>query len=248
MPDCESVDALAAQVRRAGFAFAEGAAVDAILGAAGGLDDWDVFAESWDHLDPDQYLAATGRYRRRRHAVFDLGAALDSSAAPHRLPDQPHFQTLAHNPLQGGLARWFTPMTDTAVGTRAFQALMGFGRKVFARLDSAAATGSWRVEAHQFRIEAKPDHAGEPTPEGMHRDGVDYVLVVLVERRNIERGTTSIHAPDGAELGSFTLTRPRDIALVDDNRVFHGVTAVTPRDPSRLAHRDVLVLTYCRGT
>ena len=33
-----------------------------------------------------------------------------------------------------------------------------------------------------------------------------------------------------------------------DSGLFHGVTAVTPRDPSRLAHRDVLVLTYGRGT
>ncbi|WP_081974923.1 2OG-Fe dioxygenase family protein [Novilysobacter arseniciresistens] len=42
------------------------------------------------------------------------------------------------------------------------------------------------------------------------------------------------------------MTRPRDIALVDDHRVLHGVTAVTPRDPAAAAYRDVLVLTYRR--
>jgi hypothetical protein len=70
------------------------------------------------------------------------------------------------------------------------------------------------------------------------------VLVLLIDRENIERGTTTIHATDRNLLGSFTLTHALDAALVDDARVFHGVTAVTPLDPSKPAHRDVLVVTF----
>jgi len=70
------------------------------------------------------------------------------------------------------------------------------------------------------------------------------VLVLLIDRENIERGTTTIHAPDGRELGSFTLAHAFDAALVDDHRVFHGVTPVTPLDPQKPAHRDVLVVTF----
>ena len=44
----------------------------------------------------------------------------------------------------------------------------------------------------------------------MHRDGVDYVLVLLIDRRNIGSGETTIHAPDGRTLGAFTLTEPFD--------------------------------------
>ena len=76
---------------------------------------------------------------------------------------------------------------------------------------------------------------------------VDYVLVLLVDRANIARGTTSIHALDGALLGSFTLTRALDSALVDDARVFHGVTPVTPLEPAVPSHRDVLVVTFRRS-
>jgi hypothetical protein len=47
-------------------------------------------------------------------------------------------------------------------------------------------------------------------------------------------------------LGSFTLTAPLDAALVDDARVFHGVTAVEALDPALPAHRDVLVVTFKR--
>jgi hypothetical protein len=73
------------------------------------------------------------------------------------------------------------------------------------------------------------------------------VLVLLVNRVNIASGTTSIHAPDGRELGRFTLTQPFDAALVDDSRVAHGVTAVKAIDPAQPAYRDVLVVTFKRN-
>ena len=96
----------------------------------------------------------------------------------------------------------------------------------------------------QFRIEAPPGSEGLPTPEGMHRDGVDFALVLLVNRVNIASGTTSIHAPDSRELGRFTLTHPLDAALVDDSRVAHGVTPVNALEPASPAYRDVLVVTF----
>lgn len=78
----------------------------------------------------------------------------------------------------------------------------------------------------------------------MHRDGVDYALVLLIDRTNIKSGTTTVHDLNGNLLGSFTLTAPWDAALVDDARVKHGVTAVEAIDPSRAACRDVLVVTF----
>jgi hypothetical protein len=47
-------------------------------------------------------------------------------------------------------------------------------------------------------------------------------------------------------LGSFTLSEPLEAALVDDDRVYHGVTPVEPIDPARAAYRDVLVVTFRR--
>ena len=77
---------------------------------------------------------------------------------------------------------------------------------------------------------------------------MDWVLVLMVGRVNIASGTTSIHGLDRGLLGSFTLEAPMDSALVDDHRVFHGVTPVQPLDPDLPAHRDVLVLTFRRET
>jgi hypothetical protein len=80
----------------------------------------------------------------------------------------------------------------------------------------------------------------------MHRDGVDWVLVLLVARVNVAKGETTIHDLQRSQIGSFTLAEPMEAALVDDGRVFHGVTAVTPIDPDRAAYRDVLVATFRR--
>ena len=72
----------------------------------------------------------------------------------------------------------------------------------------------------------------------------DYVLVLLINRRNIRSGTTTVHDLDKRALGSFTLTDPLDAALVDDARCYHGVTPVEPENPALPAYRDVLVVTF----
>jgi hypothetical protein len=221
----------------AGYVFVAAEAMHQALISAGTLTDWGEFAASWDALDLDTYMADGGRYRRRRHAVFTATA----DGAIRRQPHQAHYQTLDYNKLNGGIARWFSPITEAIGDGASLTTIVRFCHRLFGSL--APAVRAWHVETHQFRIEARPGEAGQPTPEGMHRDGVDYVLVLLIGRRNIASGTTTIHDLEKRLLGSFTLTHPFDAALVDDARVYHGVTPVEPLDPVLPAHRDVLVVT-----
>ena len=224
-------------VAAVGFAFVEGAAMRDLLLPFGSLDDWALFAASWERLQLDAYMADGGRYRRRRHATFSAAGSVITREA-----HQPHFQTVDYNPLNGGVARWFEPIEHDIGAGPTMSAVLGFCLSLFGGL--APATKAWRLEVHQFRIEARKDAAGQPTPEGLHRDGVDYVLVLLVDRTNIASGVTGIHSLDGATLGQFTLADALDSAIVDDHRVAHGVTAVEPIDPTLPAHRDVLVVTF----
>jgi hypothetical protein len=224
-----------------GFAFVDGHAMRDLLTPYGPLSDWTAFADSWNHLELDTYMADGGRYRRRRHAVY--AARPDGPIV--REKHQPHFQAIDYNPLNGGIARWFEPI-DPAIGAgSSMTTILTFCRALFESL--ASATPAWHIETHQFRIEARQGEEGRPTPEGLHRDGVDYVLVLLVGRRNIASGVTSINRLDGEALGHFTLTDPLDSALVDDTRVAHGVTPVEPIDPASPAYRDVLVVTFRRS-
>jgi len=220
-----------------GYVFVEGPAIRPLLESYGSLSDWDEFAESWNHLELDTYMADGGRYRKRRHATYGSGAG----GAIVRMPHAPHYQSVEYNPLHGGIPRWFEPIGSIGAGPTV-QTILAFCRSLFGSLSGS--DRGWHVEVHQFRIEARSGEQGRPTPEGLHRDGVDYVLVLLINRRNIVSGVTTIHELNGRELGHFTLTNPFDAALVDDRRVAHGVTPVEPIDPAQPAYRDVLVVTF----
>jgi hypothetical protein len=232
---------LLAAIERDGFAFVQGRGLRDLVSQHGSIADWPAFADSWNRLELDTYMADGGRYRRRRHATF--AARRDGLV---RKPHQPHYQTRDYNPLHGGIERWFEPIEPAVAAGPTLPAILGYCQALFGAL--APAVEAWHVEVHQFRIEARAGEQGRPTPEGLHRDGVDYVLVLLVSRRNIASGMTSIHALDGRTLGDFTLTGPFDAAIVDDVRVAHGVTPVEPLDPAQPAYRDVLVVTFRRET
>jgi hypothetical protein len=232
---------LAATIQRHGFAFVEAPDMRGLLAEAG-LRDWEDFAASWNALGVDAYMADGGRYRRRRFACYRA-----TSAGIVRKPHQPHYQSRDYNPLNGGIERWFEPVTEPIGRHPVLGAILETSHQLFDRMTPAASRpDAWHVELHQFRIEAGLGEAGRPTPEGLHRDGVDWVLVLMVRRENIKSGETTIYDLAKRPLGSFTLTLPLDAALVDDSRVYHGVTPVEPVEAGRPAYRDVLVVTFRR--
>lgn len=231
-------DTLVASLQPQGHVFVEGARMQAFLERCGELADWPAFAASWNDLPVDLHMADGGRYRRRRYAVLHA----DREGEPRLQAHQPHYQSLEYNRLNGGVARWFEPLAQDIAGGASLRTILGCCREVFGAL--APQTMHWHIEVHQFRIEAVSGQDAQPTPEGVHRDGVDYVLVLLIDRHNLHSGTTTIHTPDGRLLGSFTLTRPFDATLIDDARVYHGVTPVHPASEGAPAYRDVLVVTF----
>src|SRR6185312_11879669 len=68
--------ALQARLHRDGFAFVTADTMRQLLPLQDmeDMEDWSPFAASWNDLAPDAYLAALGRHRRRRHAVFAADA------------------------------------------------------------------------------------------------------------------------------------------------------------------------------
>ena len=232
----EHLPELRSAVAESGFAFARASTVQPLLEAQAALTDWADFEASWNTLELDQYMADGGRYRRRRYAVYSI-----EHGAIQRAPHAAHFQSREYNPLNGDVERWFAPIEQSIGCSASLRAILSFCRALFTPLQPAIKR--WHIEVHQFRIEARVGISGLPTPEGMHRDGVDYVLAMMVRRRNIRSGATAISRADGTSLGAFTLTDPFDAALIDDARVYHGVTPVTPEDDSQPAYRDVIVVT-----
>ncbi len=227
-------DALLPQLRERGYAVMAPASVAALCGIdAHALD---ALKPGWDDLRPDGYLKDGGHYRKRRHSCF----VIDESGlvqAPHRA----HWQSVEYNALHGGMRRWFEPVNADTVAQPAWARLLGKLAEVCSALKGAQ---PWYVEAHQFRIDTA-DGIGRPTPEGAHRDGVDFVAVLLVGRHSISGGETRVFAAAGPDGQRFTLTEPWTLMLLDDTRVIHESTPIQPLGD--YGYRDTLVLTYRAG-
>jgi len=197
--------------------------------------------DSWARLPPDLYLKDRGRYRFRRHAsiVMDVGGHTLT-----RIAHRPHWQPTTYNALHGGIRRWFEPIEDRVWACSSLQSLvLSLGETFCAvwRGTQAQVPEQWFVEAHQFRIDAS-QQIGKPTPEGAHRDGVDFVAVLLVARVGVVGGHTTVYSAKPAVLWQHTLDVPGQTLLMDDARVQHETTPIVGAAPA--AYRDTLVLTY----
>ncbi|OYY14846.1 MAG: hypothetical protein B7Y67_10340 [Polynucleobacter sp. 35-46-11] len=187
----------------------------------------------WEGLPRDPYLKDGGRYRFRRHSSFEMkGESL--TIVPHRA----HWQSVDYNALHGGIERWFEPSQVQLTNNPAWQSLLLGLANI---LSGVKQVNTWFVEAHQFRIDTT-DGIGRPTPEGAHRDGVDFVAVFLLNRVGIKGGETRIFDANGSAGSRFTLSEPWSLLLMNDERMIHESTPIQPLGPH--GYRDTLVLTF----
>lgn len=236
-PHLTAPDLLNATLTDQGFAVLGAASVCALAGVH--LEALQGMQPSWQSLPPDQYLKDGGRYRRRRHASFEV-LPDGLQVVPHRA----HWQPLSYNALHGGMQRWFEPMLPEVVQQDAWARLLCWLARV-----ATAAQGpqTWFTEAHQFRIDTT-DGIGRPTPEGAHRDGVNWVAVFLVDRHGIKGGETRVFDVNSPRGQRFTLSEPWSLLLMDDTRVIHETTPIQPEWPEQpRAWRDTLVITLRSG-
>jgi hypothetical protein len=246
-----------ARLRTAGFARLSAGALATT--ARVDLERLDALKDSWNALPADTYLRDGGRYRFRRHSCFVQSLAPpELSPVPHRA----HWQPTTYNALHGGIERWFEPIEPHVQGASVWCHLLQSLGSLFFELTVDRPAGAqldappespvgrptpverWYVEAHQFRIDAT-NGIGRPTPEGAHRDGVDFVAVILVERRNVRGGETHVFDANGPAGTRFSMQQPWTALLMDDARVIHETTPIQPTGEP--AFRDTLVLTYRAG-
>lgn len=198
--------------------------------------DWRRLAAHWDDLVTDSYAAAGGTTRLRRYGSFSLTREGQVTPLPHDAFIQPE----ATNPMYVGVDRHFAPLTAAF----AADPLVGSLIRVLGRLAACLEDRpGWWVKVHPFRVLAGAGQAGQPTPEGRHRDGVTLVSSLLIGRENATGGESSVYGVDGSHLLTTTLDVPGSLLLGDDRRTLHEVSPIRPLDPALPARRDVLVTT-----
>ncbi|MEV8016104.1 2OG-Fe dioxygenase family protein [Streptomyces sp. NPDC086554] len=191
---------------------------------------------SWDGLQVDRYMKDGASYRQRRYSEFHL-----TDAGLVRAPHGTFRQSLEVNPLHGGVAREFDPIEQEVADSPLLETVV---RTLLERLPGRFDISTGAVGIHQIRIIASHDAEGLPAPEGVHEDGHHFVAQVLMRRENVEGGVSRLYDRERAPLFRTLLTEPFETVIIDDRRVFHGVSAVEVAGDMPVGVRDMMLVDF----
>lgn len=192
----------------------------------------------WENLGQDNYMRDGGTYRKRRFGEAEYDAKADRLDL---LEPRPHFQPTSINALNGGVARVFEPTEQAFQRTVLFDAVVRVLGRALSSLEGGC---DWRINVHQVRITATGEVQGKPVPEGIHRDGITYGILLLMNRRNVvEGGHTTLFTPDREPLFERTLLNPGDCLVYNDRIFLHDTTALCAAE-GKHANRDMFIVEF----
>ena len=239
-------------------AFVKGAHLIEILSAFGSTPE---SLASLHHMSEDLSPDPTLAFRRTRSGRFCLDT--DAGTA-HRTEFQPFILTEGEDFVRhdSGTVRRFAEISSEIQHNATFQALLVFqylmvnSVEIVHRPGLDYESGKWICTAFHVRTTTTAELSGEPALEGVHSDGVDHTMTTLLGCENMtgDSAATRLHDlrernatrwPDANPeliVGQWRHSDFLDTILIADHERKHSVSAVVREDPSRCAHRDMLVL------
>jgi hypothetical protein len=100
---------------------------------------------------------------------------------------------------------------------------------------------SYHINVNQIRVIANPEFKGVTVPEGPHRDGHEYSVIVVAARHNVTGGETQIIDPASRDIVHRQTLGENQAVLIDDERYIHYATDVVPVE-GEVGHRDIWVI------
>jgi hypothetical protein len=100
----------------------------------------------------------------------------------------------------------------------------------------------WMVNVHMVRVHAKPAVAGIPVPEGLHKDGADFVIMGCVARENVKGGISQIYESEDTPPVYGVTLMPGDALVVDDREVYHMVSPLIANNEH--GYRDMILMGF----
>lgn len=107
-----------------------------------------------------------------------------------------------------------------------------------------------------LRLIAQPDSLSELSIEGVHKDGVDHTMIVMMNKHNVKdnTGALRVHSPQEAIGTPWQEINPEnvlyehnnaqylDVLLIADNELNHSGTPIFTHDNKNQAYQDFMVL------
>lgn len=187
---------------------------------------------SFDNLVFDEYAPHAQRWRRFSQfiAFHDCAGELTLSKLPHH----PFVQSAKHNSLSGGILRKFAPLEAECDVTP-------YVKQLFDLLEIDPSR-RFHLDVHQYRVYGKPGLAGTSVPEGAHRDGMQCVAIVVVERKGItpESAEFSLIDPETKQPFLTTVVEAGEGIILDDTKMLHDAKPIIASG-SETGYRDYFV-------
>ena len=190
---------------------------------------------SYDQVPIDPYMAHQTRYKRfsQYRLTLDPDDGWQFSMLPHRA----YSAFKKFNPVAGGILREYLPIEVD------FQPIIKTVVDGPLPLDESV---DWQINVHQNRSVTTLDNVAPLTPEGIHQDGHEYVMISILRRENVRGGETRLwRSPDAAEPIWRGTMQPGQAVLLDDRAVWHDVTEIVP-DVGEVGRRDILIVSFSR--
>ena len=98
------------------------------------------------------------------------------------------------------------------------------------------------ISIHQVRQICYPGIISENSPEGIHQDGVDYIISALViNHNNLKGGISKIYDLNKNIIDSVTL-KEKELIFQNDKTLYHYITPVECYNDNYLGFRDIIGL------
>ena len=188
------------------------------------------FKKFFSDLPVDPYIKGNYRFRRLSRFKVDSGELI-------KLPHGYLFQSKEYNPLLGDIKREFAELDDAMIELDDFRRLV-FEFIYLCKLNPE----EMEIGVHKIRTTCSPDNFGNPAPEGIHRDGTDFIGIFSVDRENVQGGETHLYKSKKDKPVFRKILNPGELLLVNDHEFFHFTTPIKPISSDQ-GTRDVFVLT-----
>jgi len=104
--------------------------------------------------------------------------------------------------------------------------LVNFIKQTLSHLRNKTGHKRFNINVHQVRQIAYPNRTSSNSPEGIHKDGCDFVVPALVlNRYNINGGISYVYTENKRELYNKILNK-NEFILMNDRNLYHHVSPI----------------------
>jgi hypothetical protein len=187
------------------------------------------FKPFFNNLPVDPYIKDNYRFRRLSRFIL-------SGEQLIKLPHGYFSQGKEYNSLLGDVKREYAELDDALIELDIFKNLL------LAFSDSCKLHPEAEIGVHQIRTTCSPKNMGNPAPEGIHRDGTDFIGIFAVNRENIQGGETHLYTGKDEKPVFSKILNAGELLLVNDHEFLHFTSPIKPQTDEQ-GTRDVFVLT-----